>query len=209
MRPRLIGEARSFSWFWLEFSMFPLDKGESVSKYVARSIDIIDRSGLAYQTHAMGTVIEGEFDQALDVVRRCYEAMAADCDRIECSIKIDARKGAVRSLAVQGGQRRAKVGPCDQEITWRVMMSSHAHGTAESTASKKCGPNRTNSAIPGHCLRQLLRQCLPVPVHDPRKPCSAAAPRFPKVPDGRLVFLLIVARHFLHLVLDEKDHSVD
>ena len=43
----------------LEFSMFPLDKGESVSQYVARSVDIIDRSGLAYQTHAMGTVVEG------------------------------------------------------------------------------------------------------------------------------------------------------
>ena len=77
----------------LEFSMFPLDKGESLSHYVARSIDIVDRSGLAYQTHAMGTVLEGEIDQVLDVVRRCYEAMAADCNRIECSIKIDYRKG--------------------------------------------------------------------------------------------------------------------
>ena len=93
----------------LEFSMFPLDKGESVSKYVARSIDIIDRSGLAYQTHAMGTVIEGEFDQALDVVRRCYEAMAADCDRIECSIKIDARKGA-------SGRLQSKVASVEQKL---------------------------------------------------------------------------------------------
>ena len=81
----------------LEFSMFPLDKGESLSQYVARSIDIIDRSGLAYQTHAMGTVLEGEIDQVLDVVRRCYEAMAADCNRIECSIKIDSAR-AVRAV---------------------------------------------------------------------------------------------------------------
>ena len=29
-----------------EFSMTPLDKGESVSAYVSRSIDIIDRSGI-------------------------------------------------------------------------------------------------------------------------------------------------------------------
>ncbi|MGR3317302.1 MAG: MTH1187 family thiamine-binding protein, partial [Candidatus Anammoxibacter sp.] len=32
----------------LEFSMSPLDKGESVSKYVAGSLDIIDKSGLDY-----------------------------------------------------------------------------------------------------------------------------------------------------------------
>jgi uncharacterized protein (TIGR00106 family) len=77
----------------LEFSMFPLDKGESLSPYVARSLDVIDSSGLDYRCHAMGTVLEGEFDQVMDVVRRCFEAMAADCHRIECSIKLDYRKG--------------------------------------------------------------------------------------------------------------------
>jgi uncharacterized protein (TIGR00106 family) len=77
----------------LEFSMFPLDKGDSLSPFVARSLDIIDRSGLDYRCHAMGTTLEGEFDEVLDVVRRCFEAMSADCDRIECSIKIDYRKG--------------------------------------------------------------------------------------------------------------------
>jgi len=30
----------------LELSITPLDKGKSVSKYVARSIDIIDKSGI-------------------------------------------------------------------------------------------------------------------------------------------------------------------
>ncbi len=93
----------------LEFSMFPLDKGESLSNYVARSIDIIDRSGLAYQTHAMGTVLGGEFDEALDVVRRCYEAMAVDCNRIECSIKIDARRGA-------SGRLQAKVASVEEKL---------------------------------------------------------------------------------------------
>jgi len=33
----------------LEFSMSPLDKGVSLSPYVARSLDIIDKSGLPYQ----------------------------------------------------------------------------------------------------------------------------------------------------------------
>lgn len=77
----------------LEFSMFLLDKGESLSRYVARSLDIIDASGRDYRCHAMGTVLEGQFDQVMDVVRQCFQAMAADCNRIECSIKLDYRKG--------------------------------------------------------------------------------------------------------------------
>jgi len=77
----------------LEFSMFPLDKGESVSPYVARSLDIIDSSGLPYRCHAMGTLLEGEFDEVMDVVAKCFRAMAADCHRIECSIKLDYREG--------------------------------------------------------------------------------------------------------------------
>ena len=40
--------------------MSPLDKGESLSQYVARSLDIIDKSGLPYQLTPMGTIIEGE-----------------------------------------------------------------------------------------------------------------------------------------------------
>jgi uncharacterized protein (TIGR00106 family) len=77
----------------LEFSMSPLHRGESVSEYVARSLEIIDASGLDYRLHAMGTIIEGEIDQVLDVMRRCLDAMAADCDRITCTAKLDYRKG--------------------------------------------------------------------------------------------------------------------
>ena len=77
----------------LELSMFPIGEGESLSPYVARSLEIIGRSGLDYQLHSMGTVIEGEIDQVLDVVKRCFEAMAADCGRISCTIKLDYRKG--------------------------------------------------------------------------------------------------------------------
>ncbi|MGA2069131.1 MAG: MTH1187 family thiamine-binding protein [Thermoguttaceae bacterium] len=76
----------------VEFSIYPLDKGESVGSYVARSLDIIDRSGLEYRSNAMGTLLEGEFDEVLDVIKRCFADMAADCHRVECSIKVDYRK---------------------------------------------------------------------------------------------------------------------
>ncbi len=77
----------------LEFSMSPLGMGESVSQYVARSVRIIQQSGLDYRIHAMGTIVEGQLDQVLDVMKRCLEAMATDCDRITCAAKLDYRKG--------------------------------------------------------------------------------------------------------------------
>jgi uncharacterized protein (TIGR00106 family) len=94
----------------LEFSMFPLDKGESLSPFVARSLDIIDRSGLDYRCHAMGTILEGEFDQVIDVVRQCFQAMAVDCDRIECSIKLDYRKGRRDRLEAKVSSVEEKLG---------------------------------------------------------------------------------------------------
>ncbi len=77
----------------LDLTIFPLDKGASMSPYVARCLDVIDRSGLAYRCHAMGTTIEGEYDQVMNVAKQCFEALAADCDRIECSMHLDYRKG--------------------------------------------------------------------------------------------------------------------
>ncbi|MBN00256.1 MAG: hypothetical protein CMJ77_14130 [Planctomycetaceae bacterium] len=78
----------------LEFSMSPLGQGESVSPYVARVVDIIDKSGLDYQLHAMGTVIEGEIDEVLSVLKSCFEELSSDCDRISCTAKLDYRAGA-------------------------------------------------------------------------------------------------------------------
>ena len=77
----------------LEFSMSPFDKGESVSKYVSRSLEIIDKSGVDYRLNAMGTILEGEWDEVMAVVQQCYEKMSSDCKRITCSIKIDYREG--------------------------------------------------------------------------------------------------------------------
>jgi uncharacterized protein (TIGR00106 family) len=74
--------------------MSPLTKGESVSAYVSRSLEIIDQSGLDYRLNPMGTVIEGEWDEVFAVVKACFERMRQDCDRISTVIKVDYRKGA-------------------------------------------------------------------------------------------------------------------
>jgi uncharacterized protein (TIGR00106 family) len=79
--------------YLLEFSMSPLHQGESVSRYVARSLEVIDASGLDYRLHAMGTIVEGELDELLDVLKKCFAAMAEDCNRITCTAKFDYRRG--------------------------------------------------------------------------------------------------------------------
>jgi uncharacterized protein (TIGR00106 family) len=86
----------------LDFSLTPIGKGQSVSAYVARCMEVVLASGLDYRLHAMGTTVEGELDEVLAVVRRCFTALESDCDRISCSIKIDYRKG-------PGGRLKDKV----------------------------------------------------------------------------------------------------
>jgi uncharacterized protein (TIGR00106 family) len=93
----------------LEFSIAPLDKGASVGDYVARSLAIIDASGLDYRLHAMGTIIEGEVDQVLEVFQQCLAAITADCDRVTCTMKLDYRKGA-------SGRLETKVTSVEQRL---------------------------------------------------------------------------------------------
>jgi uncharacterized protein (TIGR00106 family) len=71
-----------------------MDKGASVSTWVARSLEIIDRSGLPYRLGPMGTCIEGEWDEVMAVVRKCWNRMSKDSVRITFSIKGDWRRGA-------------------------------------------------------------------------------------------------------------------
>ena len=76
-----------------EFSMWPMDKGESVGPYVARFLDIIDRSGLPYRLGPLGTCVEGDFRAVMSVIEQCHAALEKDCNRIACTIKMDWRKG--------------------------------------------------------------------------------------------------------------------
>jgi uncharacterized protein (TIGR00106 family) len=101
----------------LEFSMSPLGKGESVSKYVSRSLDIIDKSGVDYRLNPMGTVLEGEWDDVMGVVKQCYERMKKDCPRISCVMKVDYRKG-------HKGRLAGKVASVEKKLKRKLKTSS-------------------------------------------------------------------------------------
>lgn len=94
----------------LEFSMTPLDKGESVSAYVARSLEIIDKSGVPYRLGPMGTCLEGEWPEVMAVVGRCLERMSQDCNRVSISIRADYRKDRQGALTKKIESVQQKVG---------------------------------------------------------------------------------------------------
>jgi uncharacterized protein (TIGR00106 family) len=93
----------------LEFAMAPGGKGESVSAYVARILDVIDRSGIDYQLTPMGTILEGEWPAVMAVVTSCFDALATDCSRIGVNIKIDYRAG-------PGGRLKSKTARVEEHL---------------------------------------------------------------------------------------------
>ncbi len=95
----------------VEFSMFPTEQTQSKSAFVARVLDIVDKSGLEYQLTPMGTIIEGEtVEEVLAVINQAYEALQKDCGRVYSSIKIDWREGSARRLNKKVGSVEAKLG---------------------------------------------------------------------------------------------------
>ena len=81
------------------FSITPLGVGESVGDAVAEAVRIVRESGLPNETNAMFTNIEGDWDEVMDVVRRCVEAVAEEAPRVSVVIKIDHRPGVDDALA--------------------------------------------------------------------------------------------------------------
>ena len=82
----------------VQVSLFPLDKGASVSKYVAEAVDVIDKSGLDYRLTAMGTLIEGDWDPIMKVLKKMREKMIKRSERVYMTIAIDDRKDRRRRL---------------------------------------------------------------------------------------------------------------
>ncbi len=85
----------------VHLSMFPVDKGEHLSAYVARAVRIIRESGLPYQLGPMGTTIEGEWQEIMDVVARCIDEMKIDCNRIIVNLKADYKKDSQNRMAAK------------------------------------------------------------------------------------------------------------
>lgn len=76
----------------IDFSIFPIGKNETVSPYVSRAVNIIENSGLTYKLGPMGTAVEGEWEELMAMVTRCFNDLKKDCGRIYMSLKVDYRQ---------------------------------------------------------------------------------------------------------------------
>lgn len=82
----------------VSFSIAPFDKGESISKYVAEVVNLVDNSGLDYRLGAMNTTVEGEVDELFDLLKQCHLKMREYSNRVVTHIAIDDREGAKNRL---------------------------------------------------------------------------------------------------------------
>jgi len=83
----------------VEFSIVPIGVGENLSPYVAEVFKIIEASGVAYEQHAMGTNLEGDWDEVMAVIKACRDKLLDSSHRVSLFIKIDDRAGAKDRIA--------------------------------------------------------------------------------------------------------------
>jgi len=85
----------------LAFSVTPLGVGDAVGEYVAEAVRVVRDSGLPNRTDAMFTTVEGDWDEAMAVVKRAVDAVAAKAPRVSVVLKADIRPGATGALTAK------------------------------------------------------------------------------------------------------------
>jgi uncharacterized protein (TIGR00106 family) len=83
------------------FSITPLGTGDSVSDSVAEAVRIVRSSGLPNETNAMFTNVEGEWDEVMDLIRRCIDRVLEDAPRASVTMKLDVRPGVTDGLTAK------------------------------------------------------------------------------------------------------------
>ena len=71
------------------FSITPLGVGESVGEHVADAVRLVRESGLANETNAMFTNVEGDWDEVMDLIKTCVAKVAETATRVSVVVKVD------------------------------------------------------------------------------------------------------------------------
>lgn len=81
------------------FQIIPLGVGVSVSAYVAECGRVLAASGLAFELHANGTNIEGEWDAVCAAIKACHERVhAMGAPRIQTQLSLGTRSDRDQTL---------------------------------------------------------------------------------------------------------------
>ncbi|MBA7636184.1 hypothetical protein ES703_43799 [subsurface metagenome] len=97
----------------VEVSIVPVGTGNpSVSEYVARALKVLEaEKDLKYELTAMGTIIQGDLDRLLNVVRKMHEtAFDSEVKRVLTTIKIDDRRDKALSISGKIAAVKEKLG---------------------------------------------------------------------------------------------------
>jgi len=81
-----------------EFSIIPIGTGSSIGDQLAEVLRIVDASGIPYKINPMGTVVEGEWDEVIRLIKKCHNAVMKIGERAVTTISIDDRKGKPRRI---------------------------------------------------------------------------------------------------------------
>lgn len=82
----------------IAFSVTPLGVGDGVGEIVAEAVRVVRESGLPNQTDSMFTTVEGDWDEAMTVVKAAVDAVAARAPRVSLVLKADLRPGVTDGL---------------------------------------------------------------------------------------------------------------
>ena len=83
----------------IDLCVVPIGVGVSVSQYIAECEKIIGAARLNSQLHPYGTVIEGEWDEVMAVVKQCHEKVhELGSPRILSVVKIGTRTDRAQSM---------------------------------------------------------------------------------------------------------------
>ncbi len=77
----------------VEFSIIPIGTNSSISEQVANVLKIVDASGLPYKVNPMGTVVEGNWNEVMKLIKKCHTTVIKSEERVLTTISIDDRKG--------------------------------------------------------------------------------------------------------------------
>ena len=76
----------------VEISFVPIGTGTSLSRYVAKVIKNLEKSGIKYQLTPMGTIVEGEWEEISDLIDHSHKLIfEMGIESIITNIKIDYR----------------------------------------------------------------------------------------------------------------------
>lgn len=82
----------------VELTINPLGRGTHVSQDLGQILKIVDESGLPYRLTPSATCIEGNWDEVMDLVKRCHQQARSISQHVMTTVRIEDEEGATGKL---------------------------------------------------------------------------------------------------------------